>query len=36
MTADAANPLAASTPVDPAPQPVVEAAVQKRAEGGGA
>jgi sec-independent protein translocase protein TatB len=47
--ADAANPLAASTPVepappavepmplpDPAPQPVEEATVQKRAEGGGA
>jgi sec-independent protein translocase protein TatB len=47
--ADAANPLAAATPIeqapppvepmplpDPAPQPVEEATVQKRAEGGGA
>jgi sec-independent protein translocase protein TatB len=33
--ADAANPLAAATPVEPTPQPVEEPALPKRAEGGG-
>ena len=34
--ADAAIPLAAATPVEPAPQPVEVPVVPKRAEGGGA